>query len=135
MSHTRYLTASLVIAALIGVGFLLSVPHTRDLPVKKGASTVAATTPIIKVHDTFKKGVHTLSGSVSVPNACTGAEVHSTLTEDSPQSILLSVAISNDSGICLQVPTTVTFTNVLTAPANLSILATVNGVAASTTSQ
>jgi hypothetical protein len=40
----------------------------------------------------------------------------------------------SDSGICLQVPTRISFHTTVSAPANLPISATVNGSLASTTS-
>lgn len=135
MSHKRLLTAGAIIALVVIAGFVISVPHTRDLGIKPAAAEDPIVPPVT-LHDYYKKGVHTISGSIEVPNACTPVSVTATLSgsASSTQSILIAISSQNDSGICLQVPTRVLFKTMLTAPAALPIRATVNGAVATTTS-
>jgi len=123
-----------IIATVILIAFALSVPHTRDVAVKL-LPTVAPIVPTVTLHDAFKKGLHTILGSIKAPNACTPVSASASLVGNasSTQSILVAISMQSDSGICLQVPTLVNFKTTVSAPANLPITATVNGSLASTT--
>ncbi|NNM84077.1 hypothetical protein HKL94_02595 [Candidatus Parcubacteria bacterium] len=134
MTSTRLWLSALIIALVVLVAFMLSVPHASDVGVKPTAPTVAST-PAVTVHDVYKKGLHTISGSVEAPNACALVSATATLigNASSTQSILVAVTLQTDSGICLQVPTNANFQTTLAAPAKLPITATVNGSPASTT--
>ena len=135
MSRTHLWISAGIIALVVFVAFALSVPHTRDVGMKKVQGT-APSVPVVALHDVFKKGVHTISGSIIVPNACTPVSATASLVGDasSTQSILVALTFQSDSGICLQVPTSAAFETTLAAPAKLPIQASVNGAAASTTS-
>jgi hypothetical protein len=124
-----------IIACVILVLFALSVPHTRDVAVKRKAETEPSSVPAVSLRDTYKKGVHTLSGAVTVPNACTPvAATASAIGEaSSTTGIQLEVTYQIEPGVCLQVPTEVSFQATLAAPANIPIQLTVNGSPASTT--
>jgi hypothetical protein len=123
-----------IIALVIFVAFALSVPHTRDVGVKK-AVIEAPLVSVVALRDAYKKGAHTISGSLTVPNACTTVTAAASLTStaSSSQSIVVAVTTDVGAGICLQVPTRVTFQTTLTAPNALLVQTTVNGTAASTT--
>jgi hypothetical protein len=79
--------------------------------------------------------MHTISGMVEAPDACTAASSTAVLTGDASdtQAIRVDITMPADTGICLQVPTTLKYSTTIAAPANLPISATVNGAAASTT--
>lgn len=134
MSHTRLWIAAAIIASVIIVSFLLLVPHTRDI----AATTpppVSPTTPSVILHDAFKKGVHTITGSVEAPNACAVVTAQASLESGvaRAESIRVALSLENAAGVCLQVPTRVSFSTTFAAPAHLPLTATVNGLAASTT--
>lgn len=137
----RLWTAAAIITFVLVVGFVLSAPRTRDGALPPPSSTPAATsTPVVTLHDVFKKGVHTISGSLEAPDACMSATAEATLigtstNRQASSSPIIAVAIDMpaDSGICLQEPTPVTFQATLAAPAGLPIEVTVNGAAATTT--
>ncbi|TSA44208.1 hypothetical protein D4R49_00540 [bacterium] len=135
MKYSRLWVLTAIIAFAILVGFVFSVPHTRDStkPVEKNAATSA---PAVTLRDSFKKGVHTITGSLLAPNACSVVTAQATLSGEasSTSSILLELLLPKDSGLCLQVPIKITFSTTITAPAQLPIIVTVNGVAATTTS-
>jgi hypothetical protein len=135
MSRTHLWISAAIIALVVFVAFALSVPHTHDVAIKKAADAVASV-PVVSLHDVYKKGTHTISGAVTVPNACIPVEATASLvgSASSTQNILVALTFPNDSGTCLQLPTSVTFETTLAAPAKLPIEASVNGVTASTSS-
>ena len=133
MNQMRLWASAAIIAGVVLLAFMFSVPHTRDLKVVE--APVKPDVPFVTVHDSFKKGTHTLSGSLVAPNAC--AEVSSVASvrgdASSTSSILIAMTLTLDTSLCLQVPTKISFQNILAAPADLPISVTVNGVVASTT--
>ena len=136
MNRMRLWVSAAIIAFIILVAFALSVPHTRDVKVDVELQTETENVPSVVLRDSFKKGVHTISGSIEAPNACTSINASATLVGNvsSKESILVTISMPSDSGICLQVPTRISFQTTVSAPANLPISATVNGFLASTTS-
>ena len=130
MNHMRLWTSAIIIACVVVVSFVLSVPHTRDVLHVPAAPVVAASVPTVALHDTFKKGMHTITGSLMATNACTTVTVSSNVVGN---SIHVALLLSTDSGVCLQLPTNVSFKTTIVAPAQLPITSTVNGVAATTT--
>jgi len=134
MNHTRLWTAAAIITLVLVISFILSVPHTRDVA---EAPLLAATssTPVVSMRDTFKKGVHTITGSLDVPNACTGAVATASVVGDasSTERVLVEISSPKDEGVCLQLPTEANFSITIEAPAGLPITATVNGITANTT--
>lgn len=135
MKRSRLWISATIIASVILIAFALSVPHTRDIGIKTSAPSEENAQIIVTLHDAFKKGVHTITGSLETPNACASVSALARLTGDasSTQHILVEVSLQADSGICLQVPTRMNFKTTISAPANLSLTATVNGSLASTT--
>jgi hypothetical protein len=135
MSHTRLLVVATIIAGIILAGFVLSVPHTRDSILDRTSSTATTSIPVVAIRDVFKKGVHTITGSLSAPNACTTVSAEATLVGDasSTQNILVAISMPKDVGICLQKETVMKFSTTIAAPAKLPIVTSVNGVLATTT--
>lgn len=135
MSHRRLWVAAAIIALVIIVGFVLSVPHTRDV-FRAPAPPVVTTVPPVTLHDVYKKGVHTITGSLMAPNACTVVTASARLQGDasSTERIEVTLSTSNDTGVCLELPTLIRFSTTITAPAHLPLTATVNDSVASTTS-
>lgn len=134
MNNKRLWISAGIIAFVVLVVFVFSAPHTRDLGVKP-SSLATENVPAVALHDSFKKGLHTITGSLVVTNACTVVSASASLTTDvsDTESILVAISTLSDSGICLQQPTRVDFKTTVSASANLPITATVNGSSASTT--
>jgi len=134
MNHTRIWIPATIIAVVLLVGFALLVPHTRDVLVDDVRTAVSSSPPEVVLRDTFKKGVHTITGTVDAPNACTSVSAEATLQGDASttESIAVDISMPSDTGICLQIPTPTAFQATLTAPAELPITVTVNGVLATT---
>lgn len=135
MSHKRLWVAAAIIAVVIFVGFILSVPHTRDIGNSSSSQNVATSAPSVSLHDSFKKGTHTITGLIEARNACASVSAQASLVGDATNAsgILVMISLEKDSGVCLQVPTPIHFTTTVSAPAHLPITATVNGEVATTT--
>ncbi len=134
MNHSRLWVVATIIAVVVLTGFVLSVPHTKDVDTVS-LQSAAQFVPEISIRDSFKKGLHTITGSFVAPNACVSPTVRTSMTTVEPdtESILVELSFPEDSGVCLQMPTRVSFSDTIRASANLPIIATVNGIAATTT--
>ncbi|MDD2657271.1 MAG: hypothetical protein PHD04_01240 [Candidatus Pacebacteria bacterium] len=135
MSHMRLWVAATIIALVVGIGFVLSVPHTRDVPQEQSALSLKTSVPEVAFRDVLKKGVHTLSGSLMAPDACAAVSSAATLSGEasSTEAILLAITLESSSGVCLEVPTRMTFQTTVKASARLPVIVTVNGEIATTT--
>lgn len=133
-SHTRLYAAAAIILAIIVASFALSVPRTKDVAVRKAAEPASGVPPVT-VRDSFRRGTHTISGTVEAPNACTAVSATATLEGDADNTarILLAISMPEDSGICLQVPTHIPFEASVAAPSNVPITVHINGQPATTT--
>ncbi len=137
MSHARLWVASAIIACIVLIGFILSVPHTRDVT-ETSLAPASNIPPEVIVHDSFKKGIHTITGTVAVPNACASVNADAHISEgmeaSSTSNILIALTIADDAGICLQLPAQASFkATVSTSTARLPLVVTVNGLVATTT--
>ena len=136
MSHMRLWASAAIIALVILVSFAFSVPRVRDVVVEKApVIEQIIVVPAVSLSDSFKKGMHTISGSLEVPNACTPVSAEATIigNASSTDGILVAISTQTDSGVCLQMPTKANFQTTISAPANLPIKITVNGFEATTT--
>lgn len=135
MSHTRLWIVATIIAVAIGIGFLFSVPHTSDVALPEEPEAASPTAPSVALRDIFKKGVHTITGSVAAPDACAIVVAQALLEGDAPETrrIVVALSLEESEGVCLELPTRVGFSATLAAPAGVSLEATVNGAAATTT--
>jgi hypothetical protein len=135
MPNTRFWVAAAIIAVVIIASFVLSVPHTIDIAVFSAPPAGPAAPPLVTLHDTFKKGVHTITGSLEAPNACAIVAAEASLESDASgeESIHVALSLESDAGVCLQLPTRMDFSTTLEAPAGIPLSATVNGAPATTT--
>lgn len=131
MNPTRLWVAASIIAFIVFIGFVLSVPHTRDVAVTQPFGDTTTNLSPVTLYDTFKKGVHTITGSLEVPNACTIVSASATTVG---KSIRVAISTQADTGVCLQLPVRVNFSATVEAPAHLPLTTTVNGSLATTTS-
>ncbi len=134
MNSSRLLAASAIIAVAIIIGFALSIPHARDGGVAVLPAGAPTTTPVVAYRDAYRRGIHTITGSVLAPNSCTLVTATATpiTTGSSTSAIRLTLSMPADQGVCLQLPSTVTFSVQVKAPQNAPITATINGALAST---
>lgn len=135
MNPMRLWVSAAIIACIILIGFTLSAPHTRDIAETKLLNDAPTTIPVVALHDSFRKGVHTISGSITAPNPCASLTAKASLvgSTSSPESILVEISMPEDSGVCLERSASLPFSTTITAAGLLPITATVNGVEATTT--
>lgn len=128
----RLLVSSAIIVTVVLITFIISVPRTNDDAVTSTILSETKSVPTIILNDSFKKGVHTISGFIEAPNACATVSTSATLTgnDSSEDGILVTILMQTDSEICLQIPTRISFQTTIEASNNLPISATVNGFAA-----
>ncbi len=128
MNQRHLWGATAIIASVIVVGFFLSAPHTAREMIQK--QTELPSVPQVAVRDVYRKGKHTLTGTVTVPTACTSVSATSSATTN---QINIVVTTEDPQGVCLDLPRDVSFTSILVAPADLPIVVQIDGKAASTT--
>lgn len=134
MSHKRLWIAAAIIAIVLVAGFALSVPHTSEIALEP-TKTEPKNIPSVTLHDSFKKGTHTITGTIEASNACAVIIASASIVGNasSTEKIQVSIFTEEDSGVCLQITTLESFSTTIIAPANLPISAVVNGVEATTT--
>ena len=134
MSQRRLWIAAAIIAVVIIAGFMFSVPHTSEVA---RTPTVAetASAPAVTLHDAFKKNTHTITGSLLAPSACTTVTARAVTIggASTTESIRIIVSMTKNTGVCLQLQTSESFSTTIVAPAHLPFSAIVNGEEASTT--
>lgn len=135
MTHMRLWAAAGIIACVVIVGFILSVPRVGDggrVPSEQGE---ARTVLPVSLRDTYKKGVHTITGAVKAKTACSQVDATATLKGDvaNPEGIVVEIAVTDPDGVCLQLPTSVPFSTTINAPSGLPVTVTLNGANATTT--
>lgn len=148
--NMKLTSAGLIIAAIIVLVFVFSVPRARDTEYEESAfPTTADTIPTVTLRDSYAKGEHTISGFLLLPNPCTALTATAELvglsvatssagqggTASTTGSIVVRITAPADTSVCLQIPTQTKFSASITAPRDLPISVLVNGEAASTTLQ
>jgi hypothetical protein len=124
-----WIIAGALIIALIGAYgvYALKAGEGANAPKTPAASAPAAA--LASVKDIYSKGTHTVSGIVLAPDACT--EVETTVATSSGPSLYLVTPA--DDGICLQLPTEVSFSAAVDAGATTSVRVYLNEQLATTT--
>lgn len=135
MNSRRLRIVATIIASLILLSFFLSVPRTKEVVEKTVQASEEPSIPLVTIRDAYRKGVHTITGSIEAPTPCVSLSAEATTvgTESSTEGILVSVSMPEDTGVCLQRITKLTFSATVSAPEGIPITVTVNGVTASTT--
>jgi len=135
MNHTRLWVVATIIAVIILAGFALSVPHTQEVIETSPSFMSSASIPSVTLHDVFKKGMHTIVGSIAAPDACVTVSAAATLESGASgtSSILVDVTMPDEPGVCLERSSTERFSVTVAAPQGLPIMVRVNGVTATTT--
>lgn len=123
------------LAALLAIaGFAFFVPHANKGG-EEAPLSIEIQTPIPSVFltDSYKKGVHTFTGSIEAPTPCTEVVAEGRVASSTPERITIAVTMPSDTSICLQQITALPFKVTLSATADATVEVTVNGEVASTT--
>jgi hypothetical protein len=128
MTPRRLRILALIILGTIIIGFVLFVPKGK---VQSPSAQVPAADalPAVSLSDTFKKGTHTISGSLEVHNACVAVAAEASVINDgaTPRGIAVAITRTPSEGICLELPTRITFQKKVVAPKDLPLSATIDG--------
>ena len=133
--RTRFRAASVIIACVVLAGFLFMTPHAREV-VRTEAPKPAEPAQVVALRDAYRKGVHSISGTLDVPDACAtvSASAETAGTASSTETIIVALVVPTTEGVCLQVPSLAAFAVKVSAPAGARVSSvTVNGRTASTT--
>lgn len=132
MSNMRLWISAAIIAVVVLVIFSFSIPRTRDVDTELLMPADTMIVPEVTLRNSFNRGLHTITGSIEVSNACTTASAFATLTNDENgiETILIQITTKSEPGVCLQLPTQTSFETTISASPNLPIIVTVDGSAA-----
>ncbi len=130
MREKRHLwIAALIIAVVVVGGFALSVPRAREISEPPNSTAATSSVPVVGLHDSFAKGVHLITGSLMAPDVCTALTATASV-DSAGANIVVALSMPEDTQICLQVPTKLTFSVSAKAPADASVSVSVNGLPA-----
>jgi hypothetical protein len=129
LALTVFLAVMIVIAS-----FAFFTPHAnKNVELAPVAEKLTITLPNVRYSDTYKKGIHTINGSVSAPTPCTELSASLGVASGTPELISVTLLMPRDTGICLQRSTTLPFTVSTPASAKADIEILVNGMLATST--
>jgi hypothetical protein len=114
------------------IGFAFFVFRITEGPVTPSApeAPITGISEVQVLSDTYKKGVHTIKGTATVPTACTTLNATSSAADyasTSAQGIRINLSAETDDGICLDIPTQAYFSITQTAEQNATVSVYANG--------
>ncbi len=126
----------LIIVAFVVLSIVSFSPRLPDG--KRSVVTVETpvTSPIkiVSLKDSYRRGKHTIKGSVSIPTVCYTVDFKSLLVPSTtPQVIRVDLLIPKDSGRCLELSSTGSFKIIKKAPKNSIIKVYINNTFATST--
>ncbi len=112
--HTKEIVIiAIALLVIIVVGIRLSAKHLKDNPLPRThVATDTHSTPIklVSFSGSYRRGEYTLDGALTVPTVCYVASAKSSLVPSTTPSVIrLDVTVPIDTGRCLQLPATTTF--------------------------
>ncbi len=136
MQVKRLVIIVFVLAIIIIIAIFSSSKHLKDHPLNslRVATSTQNTIRVVSLSHSYKRGVYTIQGSITVPNICYAVSTHTSLIPSTtPQRIRLILSVPNDTGRCLQLVATTTFSVTQRAKKNASVEVYLNGVLATST--
>lgn len=133
MTHKRLYAAATIIAGAVLVSFLWSVPRVKDVEVQTEELQVASESlvaPAVELSTSYKKGTHTIEGTILAPNSCAVVSVEALPQGDPATSVVVAVTLTRSEVVCLQLPVTMEFETTVSAPEEVTFTTTVNGLPA-----
>lgn len=124
------------IAIIIIIAIFSSSKHLKDHPLNslRTATSTQNTIRIVSLSHSYRRGVYTIQGSITVPNICHVVSTHTFLIPSTtPQRIRLTLNVPNDTGRCLQLVATTTFSVTQRAKKDANMEVYLNGVFATST--
>jgi len=138
--HTKeIIIIAIALLVIIVIGILTSSQHLKDYPLptsRIATSTAPLIIKLVSFSHSYRYGKYTLSGALTVPTVCYIASAKSSLVPSTtPQRIRLDVTVPIDTGRCLQLPATTTFSTQQRAGKGATIRVYVNNTFATSTTK
>ncbi len=133
----RELTATVIALVVIILGVVIFSKHLKDYPLPQ--KQIATSTPTLAIKLTsfshsYRRGKYTFDGAITVPTVCYIASAKSALVPSTtPTLIRLTVTVPTDTGRCLQLPATTTFSIAQHSDKNATVRVYLNGKLATST--
>lgn len=126
---------AVVIAVTLFFGFFLLFGASKDVPAQRSSMAGSASDiTLLSVSDSYHKGMHTITGTLMLPTACTPfAATTSPEGNGGTNGIRVDIASEVDDGVCLALPATTTFTATAAGAASSTVSVYLNGALATTT--
>ncbi len=105
--------------------------HTSEGVVPPKAAVKPSAT-LASITHAYAKGTHTVSGTVLAPDACTNVNATASFASSSDE-IRVDIEAPADQGLCLQLPTAVTFSVKASGDSSATAAIYLNGALATTT--
>ena len=140
MRHFRakeILTIITILILAIIIGIVISSEHLKDYPIPQKQIATNAPALTIKLGSfshSYRRGKYTLSGAIVVPTPCYSASATASIVSSTtPAIIRLDVTVPTDTGRCLQLSATTTFSVTQRATKNATVKVYINGTFATST--
>lgn len=128
---------TVVFIIIIIIGILVFSKHLKDSPLpttKVATSTPVALIKLASFSSAYRRGKYTLSGKIIVPTVCyTASATASLVPSTTPQLIRVNINVPIDTGTCLQLPATTTFSVIQKVAKNAVAHVYLNGNLATST--
>lgn len=133
----RLLIIAVVLVALGVLSIFIFTPRLPDgthAVVQVTATSTPVVITLVSLHDSYRRGKHTITGALTVPTPCYVVTAQSSLVPSTtPPVIRLNLAVPADTGRCLLLRATTTFSVVQKATRSALVKAYVNGAFATST--
>ncbi|VAW32632.1 hypothetical protein MNBD_CPR01-290 [hydrothermal vent metagenome] len=114
---------------------IYSSPHISNSTRKghKEATTTPAISVLVSLKDIYHRGIHTITGAVVTPTPCYTVDAETKMVPSTtPPVIRLDLSIPPDTGRCLQLSATTTFSVKQKAKKDARLSTYINGVQVAT---
>ena len=120
----------IVFAVILIAGITFFAVRTGREEAPKFDTKTETPTPVVTLKDSYKKGVHTYTGTYTVATPCHTISATATVAVGTPDVVTIAITAPADEGMCVQVIATKTFTVTATAGKDAKVEVQVNGVPA-----
>ncbi len=131
MTTRRVAGATIIILLVLILGFTLSVPRIQDVAEESETlrTEESVTVPTLTLERSYRRGTHTLTGTLLVDTYCTMVTTEAVVTPEdvSPSVITLKLATEEVAGVCLMLAEERSFSVSIEAPEDSMVEVFVNG--------
>ncbi len=133
MKRLLFISIFIIVAGIIGTIFSSAKVSNDVRPVSIVATTTSPIITLKLLKDSYRRGIHTISGAVVVPNPCYVVNARTSLIPSTtPTVIRLDLSVPEYTGRCLELTATTTFITKQKAEKRATITTYLNGVLTAT---